>query len=125
VCVGGVGILVGSGVFLRVKHPTVRSLTNNPPAPYALLLIHTAYRRTCLESHPDKKLIGVDDPAEKQRIEDAFKTIQEAYEVLSDPAKRREYDSTDEFDDTLPTGCDPADFFKVGGWGVGCLGLWD
>ncbi|GBF99777.1 hypothetical protein Rsub_12217 [Raphidocelis subcapitata] len=75
--------------------------------------IKLAYRRTCLEAHPDKALIGVDDLAEKQRIEDAFKTIQEAYEVLSDPAKRREYDSTDEFDDTLPTGCDPADFFKV------------
>lgn len=39
---------------------------------------------------------------------------QEAYEVLSDLTRRREYDSTDEFDDTLPTGCDPADFFKVG-----------
>lgn len=33
--------------------------------------------------------------------------------MLSDPAKRREYDSTDEFDDTLPSGCDPADFFKA------------
>jgi hypothetical protein len=38
--------------------------------------------------------------------------------VLSDPAKRREYDSTDEFDDTLPTSCAAADFFKVSvGWG--------
>ena len=33
--------------------------------------------------------------------------------MLSDPARRREFDSTDEFDDTLPTGCDPADFFKA------------
>ena len=33
--------------------------------------------------------------------------------MLSDAAKRREYDSTDEFDDTLPTSCNPADFFKV------------
>lgn len=42
--------------------------------------------------------------------------------MLSDPAKRREYDSTDEFDDTLPLDCKPADFFKVGwlaGWLVG------
>jgi hypothetical protein len=39
--------------------------------------------------------------------------IQEAYDTLSDPAKRREYDSTDEFDDTLPLDCKPADFFKV------------
>lgn len=77
--------------------------------------LRLAYRRTCLEAHPDKALAGIDDPEEKQRIEDKFKTIQEAYECLSDPAKRREYDSTDEFDDTLPTACDPADFFKVFG----------
>jgi hypothetical protein len=32
---------------------------------------------------------------------------------LSDPAKRREYDSVDEFDDTLPLDCKPTDFFKV------------
>lgn len=40
--------------------------------------------------------------------------IQEAYATLSDPAKRREYDSVDEFDDSLPLECDRADFFKVG-----------
>jgi DnaJ family protein C protein 2 len=67
-----------------------------------------------LECHPDKKLVGVDDPDEKQRIEDHFKLVQEAYDTLSDPAKRREYDSTDEFDDSLPMECEPADFFKVG-----------
>lgn len=77
------------------------------------MLLATAYRRTCLEFHPDKKLQGVEDPDEKQQVEDYFKQIQEAYETLSDPVKRREYDSTDEFDDTLPTECDPADFFKV------------
>lgn len=39
--------------------------------------------------------------------------IQEAYDNLSDPAKRREFDSIDEFDDTLPESCAPADFYKV------------
>jgi hypothetical protein len=35
-----------------------------------------AYRRACLENHPDKALIGVDDAAEKERIEERFKIIQ-------------------------------------------------
>lgn len=38
---------------------------------------------------------------------------QSAYATLSDPAKRREYDSTDTFDDSLPTDCAPEDFFAV------------
>ena len=33
-----------------------------------------------------------------------FLTIQNAYAILSDPVKRRAYDSTNEFDDTIPTG---------------------
>jgi DnaJ family protein C protein 2 len=41
--------------------------------------------------------------------------IQEAYGVLSDPAKRREYDSVDEFDDSLPLECAGSDFFRVFG----------
>lgn len=52
-------------------------------------------------------------------------------QVLSDPAKRREYDSIDEFDDSLPTDCAVADFFKVGsrfmgesGSQVGALYCW-
>jgi DnaJ homolog subfamily C member 2 len=38
---------------------------------------------------------------------------QDAYGTLSDPAKRREYDSVDEFDDSLPLECASTDFFKV------------
>jgi hypothetical protein len=36
-------------------------------------------------------------------------------QTLMDPQKRREYDSTDDFDDTLPSDCTQADFFKVRG----------
>nr|AAD26632.1 GlsA [Volvox carteri f. nagariensis]AAD26633.1 GlsA [Volvox carteri f. nagariensis] len=77
--------------------------------------IRAAYRKTCLENHPDKALINVTDEAERERIVEHFKTIQDAYDILSDPAKRREFDSTDEFDDTLPLQCDPKDFLKVFG----------
>jgi hypothetical protein len=38
--------------------------------------VRAAYRRTCLEAHPDKALAGIDDAAEKIRIEERFKTIQ-------------------------------------------------
>ncbi|KAF5815928.1 putative DnaJ domain, Chaperone J-domain superfamily [Helianthus annuus] len=46
-------------------------------------------------------------------MENRFKAIQEAYEVLMDPTRRRIYNSTDEFDDEIPTDCSPQDFFKV------------
>ena len=39
--------------------------------------------------------------------------MQEAYEHLSNPDKRREYDSIDEFDDSLPESCAPEDFYRV------------
>ncbi|GLC41260.1 hypothetical protein PLESTB_001081800 [Pleodorina starrii] len=77
--------------------------------------IRAAYRKACLEHHPDKALINVTDEEEKERIVEHFKTIQDAYDTLSDKDKRREFDSTDEFDDTLPLQCDPKDFLKVFG----------
>lgn len=84
--------------------------------------IRKSYRETALKHHPDKQaalLLGEETEAAKQakkdEIENRFKAIQEAYEVLMDPTRRRIYDSADEFDDEIPTDCAPQDFFKVFG----------
>ncbi|XP_077249053.1 uncharacterized protein LOC143888470 [Tasmannia lanceolata] len=84
--------------------------------------IRKCYRETALKHHPDKQaaLLLAEETesakqAKKDEIENHFKSIQEAYEVLTDPVKRRIYDSTDEFDDEIPADCAPQDFFKVFG----------
>ncbi|XWS65422.1 hypothetical protein CRYUN_Cryun05aG0111400 [Craigia yunnanensis] len=84
--------------------------------------IRRSYREAALRHHPDKLaalLLAEETEAAKQakkdEIENHFKSIQEAYEILADPVKRRIYDSTDEFDDEIPTECAPQDFFKVFG----------
>ncbi|MBA2712975.1 MAG: J domain-containing protein, partial [Rubrobacteraceae bacterium] len=47
--------------------------------------IRRSYRRLARKYHPDA------NPGDK-KAEDRFKEIQHAYEVLSKPEKRREYD---------------------------------
>ncbi|EFJ31935.1 hypothetical protein SELMODRAFT_87098 [Selaginella moellendorffii] len=84
--------------------------------------IRKAYREVALKHHPDKQaaLILLEDgedarEAKKQEIDAHFKAIQEAYEVLVDPVKRRAYDSVDEFDDEVPSDCAVESFFQVYG----------
>ncbi|GLB41754.1 putative toxin transport [Lyophyllum shimeji] len=54
--------------------------------------VRKAYRRKALETHPDKldKNASAED---KQRAENKFRRIREAFEVLSDPEKRKQYDA--------------------------------
>ena len=47
--------------------------------------IKKAYRKQAMEHHPDRH------GGDKEK-EDAFKSINEAYAVLSDPAKKSRYD---------------------------------
>jgi len=74
--------------------------------------IKQAYRKMILIYHPDKmKAIS-----ENQEINDEiFKSIQKAYDILSDPKKRKAYDSLEEFDDTIPSErqADKQDFFEL------------
>lgn len=55
--------------------------------------VRTAYRRRCLETHPDKQA---------DKSDELFKKVQRAFEILGDPDARRAYDSSRPFDDTIP-----------------------
>ncbi|KAL5535325.1 hypothetical protein ACEPAF_3419 [Sanghuangporus sanghuang] len=53
--------------------------------------IRQAYKRESLKSHPDR-LAGA-PPAEVKRATERFQAVADAYYVLSDATRRREYDS--------------------------------
>lgn len=54
--------------------------------------IRQAYRSRALQTHPDRNLWR------REAAEDEFKRVSEAYEVLSDPTRRAEYDGCGRFD---------------------------
>lgn len=70
--------------------------------------LRKAYHKACLKYHPDKTGRGEDD--------NVFLKIKEAFDTLSDPTKRRSYDSSMDFDDSIPKeGVKPKKFFDVYG----------
>lgn len=68
--------------------------------------IKRAYRRRARETHPDV--------ADHDGAEDAFKDLSEAYGVLSDPEKRRIYDTYGTADPRVAGAGSGGDFFSVG-----------
>jgi len=79
--------------------------------------IKKQYRKMALQHHPDKQ--GGNGGEEKTGLSEKdqhFIKIQEAYEVLSDQSKRRQYDSMLDFDDSIPEKVDEAlGFFETFG----------
>ena len=66
--------------------------------------IRRAYHRACLRYHPDKT--GRDEEDE------VFLLVKAAFDTLSDPMKRRSYDSTVDFDEGIPReGVAESDFY--------------
>eukprot|EP00052_Salpingoeca_macrocollata_P006557 m.54360 g.54360 ORF g.54360 m.54360 type:complete len:781 (+) comp15507_c0_seq1:506-2848(+) len=67
--------------------------------------IKKAYKKQVLKHHPDKKGTADTTPEEAKQMDAYFNCIQKAYELLSDPEKRKLYDSVDDVDDTVPPIC--------------------
>ena len=56
--------------------------------------IKDAYKRLSLQWHPDSFNRGNSPAKTKEEADEMFKKIKEAYEILSDPQKRNEYDNS-------------------------------
>ena len=79
--------------------------------------LRKAYRKMCLKYHPDKNA-GASD-AERARTEAMFKDVGEAYNILNDASKRRQYDQGISFNSSGEVEHDDASHGGGGGGGFG------
>ncbi len=70
--------------------------------------IKKAYRKLAMQWHPDK------NPTNKEEAEEKFKKISEAYSILSDPEKKKQYDEFGVVEEN--SGMPPG--FRTGGGGM-------
>eukprot|EP00592_Proboscia_alata_P026575 CAMPEP_0194444192 /NCGR_PEP_ID=MMETSP0176-20130528/127128_1 /TAXON_ID=216777 /ORGANISM="Proboscia alata, Strain PI-D3" /LENGTH=504 /DNA_ID=CAMNT_0039270531 /DNA_START=597 /DNA_END=2107 /DNA_ORIENTATION=+ len=89
----------------KQNHYTILSITMTSNSDR----IKRAYHKACLKYHPDKTGRGEDD--------EVFLSVKTAFDVLSDVNKRKGYDSTIDFDESIPAGGPLSDrkFYKVYG----------
>lgn len=73
--------------------------------------IRVAYRTRSLMLHPDKLITPDTTEEEKERLDDRFKALNTANELLNDAKKRRVYDSVDAPPTKLPMKFETEDFF--------------
>ncbi|MGZ4360096.1 MAG: molecular chaperone DnaJ [Gaiellaceae bacterium] len=77
--------------------------------------IKKAYRKLAHQHHPDR------NPGDKQ-AEERFKDVQNAYDVLSNAEKRKQYDTFGAFDGRMGAGQQPGGFTFQGDFDLGDLG---
>lgn len=63
--------------------------------------------------HPDKRGVAQVSAAEAEKIEQRYKAVVTAMEVLTDKNRRREFDSVDAPEYNFPTECEDGDFFAT------------
>jgi len=72
--------------------------------------IRDAYKRTALKTHPDR--VSHNDPTRAARTK-KFQQVNDAYYVLSDPVRRRDYDATRQYSSPSGSGWQDAQFGDV------------
>lgn len=71
------------------------------------------HRWLTIALHPDKRGVAQVDAVEAERIEQRYKAVVTAMEVLTDKARRREFDSVDAPDYKFPSSCEEGEFFET------------